>query len=182
MDGQRPPRLDARERTSHFRIPVRFQTRLVKNRWNWSEKCEDAFEESKKALLTNDVLVPYDVNKKLVLAMDASPTGVGAVLSHEVDGVERPVAFASRTLTKSERNYSQIDKEGLGIVYGIRKFHKYLYGRKFHLLTDHQPLVTIFGPKTGVPTLAAARMQRWVIILSAYTFTVSYCRSADKRH
>ena len=52
----------------------------------------------------------------------------------------------------------QKEKEALVIVFGVRKFHKYLYGRTFHLLTDHKPLVTILGPKTAVPTLAAARM------------------------
>ena len=72
------------------------------------------------------------------------------------DGTERPIAFASRTLTKSELNYAQIDKEALGLVFGVRKFHKYLYGRSFTLVTDHKPLVTIFGPRKAVPTLAAA--------------------------
>jgi hypothetical protein len=100
----------------------------LKNKWTWTQECEDAFEKSKTALLENNVLVPYDVNKELNLATDASPYGVGAVLSHKIDGVEQQVAFASRTLTKSEKNYSQIEKDALGIVYGVRKFHKYLYG------------------------------------------------------
>ena len=106
------------------------------------------------------VLVPYDEKRKLILACDASPYGVGAVISHLMDdGEEHPIPFASRTLTKSERNYSQIEKEALAIISGVQKFHKYLYGRLFHLYTDHKPLVTVQGPKTAVPTLAAARMQ-----------------------
>ena len=83
------------------------------------------------------------------------------------DGSERPVAFTSRTLNNSEKNYSQIEKEAPSLVYGIN-------GRRFMLVTDHQPLVSILGPKKGIPPLAAARMQRWALILSAYSYDISY--------
>ena len=95
------------------------------------------------------------------------------------NGEEKPIAFASRTLTASERNYSQIEKEALSIVFGVKRFHSYLYGRRFTLLTDHQPLVTILGPKVGVPPLAAARMQRWSLILAAYQYEIEYRKSAE---
>ena len=135
-------------------------------KWAWTEECEKAFVRSKSELLADKVLVLCDEKRKLILACDISPYGAGAVISHVMDdGEERPIAFASTTLTKSERNHSQIEKEALGIAFGVRKFHKYLYGRTFHLLTDHKPLATILGPKTAVPTLAAARMQRWAVIL-----------------
>ena len=102
------------------------------------------------------------------------------MISHVMDdGEERPIASASRTATKSERNYSQIEKEALGIVFGVQKCHKYLYGQPFHLFTDHKPLVTVLGPKTAVPTLAAARMQRWAVILQAYNYQVEYRSSAE---
>ena len=72
---------------------------------------------SKPELVADKVLVPYDEKRKLILACDASPYGVGAVISHVMDdGEERPIAFASRTLTKSERKYWKIVKEVLGIV------------------------------------------------------------------
>ena len=90
------------------------------------------------------------------------------------DGSDRPIEYASRTLSKSEQNYSQIEKEALSIVFGIKKFHLYLYGRTFSLLTDHKPLTTIFGPKRGIPTVAAARMQRWALLLGAYSYTIKY--------
>ena len=83
------------------------------------------------------------------------------------------------TLKKGERNYSQIEKKALGIVFGVRKFHKYQYGRPFHLLIDHKALATILGPQIAVPTLAAARMQRWVVILRAYNCQVEYRSSAE---
>ena len=109
-------------------------------KWAWKEECERAFVRSKSELVADKVLVPYDEKRKLILVCDASPYDVGAVISHVMDdGEERPIAFASRTLTKSERNYSQIKKEALGIVFGVRKFLKYLYSRMFHLLTDHKP-------------------------------------------
>ena len=84
------------------------------------------------------------------------------------DGSEHPIAFASRTLTSPEKNYSQIEKEALCLTFGIKKFHKYVYGRKFTLVTDNKPLSAILGPKKGIPILAASRLQRWAILLSAY--------------
>ena len=93
------------------------------------------------------------------MAADASPDGLGAVISHVLpDGVERPIALASISLSKSERNYSQIDKEALALVYGVKKFHNYLYGRTFKMVTDHKPLTSIFSPQKGVSSVAAARL------------------------
>ena len=117
----------------------------------------------------------YDTTLPLRLATDASAYGVGAVISHiGADGEERPIAFASRTLSSSECNYAQIEKEALGIVFGVCKFHQYLYGRKFTLLSDHKPLTTIFGSKHGVPALAAARLQRWAVQLAAYEYDIEF--------
>ena len=89
-------------------------------------------------------------------------------------GEERPVAFASKTLSASEKNYAQLEKEALSIIYGVKKFHQYLFGRKFTLETDHKPLLTILGPKSAVPTLAAARLQRWALILASYHYEVVF--------
>ncbi|XP_051775459.1 uncharacterized protein K02A2.6-like [Erpetoichthys calabaricus] len=89
-----------------------------------------------------------------------------------------PMAFASRTLSKAEQNYVQIEREALGIVFGVRKFHQYLYGRKFTLFTDHCPLTRIFSPEKGVPSMAAARMQRWALILAAHKYTIEYKKVA----
>ena len=152
---------------------------LQKDRpWKRTEACERVFVKSKKQLQDSPLLVHYDLKKSLRLACDASPYGVGAVISHVMkNGEEKP--FASRTLTASERNYSQIEKEALSIVFGVKRFHSYLYGRRFTLLTDHQPLVTILGPKTGVPPLAAARMQRWSLMLAAYQYAIEYRKSAE---
>lgn len=85
-----------------------------------------------------------------------------------------PVAFGSRTLSNAERNYAQVEKEALAIVFGIKKFHQYIYGWKFLLVTDHKPLTTIFSPKASLPALTAARLQRWAITLSAYHYDIEF--------
>ena len=122
----------------------------------------------------------YDAGKHIRLACDASSYGIGAVISHVMDdGSERPIAMASRTLTKAERGFAQLEKEGLSLIFGVKKFHMYLYGKSFTLITDHLPIVKILGPKTGIPALAEARMQRWSLILSAYDYTIEYRKSAD---
>ena len=149
--------------------------------WKWSTDCENAFREAKERLTSAEVLCHYDPQLPLCLAGDASAYGIGAVISHTFpDGSERPVAYASRTLSSSERNYFQLEKEALSLVFGIRKFHQYVYGRHFTLYTDHQPLTTILGPKAGVPTLAAARLQRWVLLLSAHQYSLKF--KTTKQH
>ena len=147
--------------------------------WYWSDECEAAFCKLKEKLAST-VLVHYDISLPLKLACDASAYGVGAVISHVInDGSDLPVAYASWTLTKSEQNYPQIEKEALSNILVVKKFHKFLYGRKFTLVTDHKPLVTILGPRSHIPTLAAARLQRWALLLAAYQYEVEF-KSTDK--
>lgn len=147
-------------------------------KWEWSEACQMAFVKSKNALLNSDVLTHFDPSLPLQLACDASPYGVGAVVSHIMpNGIEKPIAFASRTLNKAESNYAQIEREALSIVFGIRKFHQFLFGRRFTLLTDHKPLTALLGPHTGIPPLAASRMQRWALLLSGHDYDIKYRKS-----
>ena len=108
------------------------------------------------------MLTHFDCNLPVLLACDTSSIGLGAVLSHRMpDGAIKPIAFASRTLSQTEKRYSQLDKEALAIIFAIKKFHLFLYGRTFELWTDHKPLVYIFGSKKGIPAMAASRIQRW---------------------
>jgi len=120
-------------------------------------------------------LVHYDVNKPLKLFCDALPHGLGACLVHVMpNGDERPVAYTSCTLSAAEQNYAQIEREALVVIFAVRQFHQYVYGRTFTLVTDHRPLCNILGEKEGIPPLAAARMQRWALVLSAYQYKMQH--------
>ena len=90
------------------------------------------------------------------------------------DGSKRPVAFASRSFTKTEGKYAQIDKEALSIVWGVKRFHVYLYGKWFTLITDHKPLTAIFHPKKGVPAMTATRLQRYALFLAGFDYNIEY--------
>ena len=143
--------------------------------WQWTAKHQKAFEDIKDLISQSTGLAHYDPQAELVLTTDASAVGVGAVLEIRVtDGTTRPIAFASRSLTAPERHYAQIEREALGIIFGVQKFRQYLLGRRFTLRTDHRPLVTLFAENHGIPQLASSRIKRWALILSAYSYDVEY--------
>ena len=123
------------------------------SKWQWTEQCKQAFTEAKRMITSELVLTHYDSALPVRLACDALPTGIGAVLSHVMsDGNKWPAAFTSRSLTNTERKYAQIDKEALYIVWGgggVKRFHVFLYGRRFTLITGHKPLNCHFPPREG---------------------------------
>jgi len=89
-------------------------------------------------LASATVLVNYDINLPIRLACNTSAYGVGAVISHVMlDSSEHPIAYASRSLSSAETNYSQLEREALAIIFKVKKFHKFLYGCPFILVTDH---------------------------------------------
>nr|XP_047141340.1 uncharacterized protein K02A2.6-like [Hydra vulgaris] len=144
--------------------------------WKWSRDSEEAFQKVKTMLCNAPLLAHFDPSKKIMVHCDASPHGVGAVLSQQQDdGREKPISFASRTLNMAERNYAQVEKEGLALVFAVKKFHQYLYGHKFTLYTDHKPLLGLFSENKELPARAAARVLRWALLLSAYDYKLLYC-------
>ena len=148
---------------------------LKKAKWTWDADQKEAFSEAKTRLTSSCAVMYYDPEKELVLLCDASPYVLGAVLSHQLeDGTEKPVAFANRSLAPLEKNYAQLDKEALAIIFGVKKFNDYLLGRPFTILSDHKPLQHLFNKKQTIPVLASARIKRWALILSAYDYRVQY--------
>ena len=144
-------------------------------RWKWSKDCAKAFKEAKTQLSSTSVLAHCDPKLPLQLAGDASSYGIGAVISYVLpDRSERPISYASRTLSSSECNYAQLEKEALSLVYGVQRFHSYPYGRPFILYTDHKPLTAILGTNKSISPLAAARLQHWALLLVGYNYRIVF--------
>ncbi|XP_052131635.1 uncharacterized protein K02A2.6-like [Frankliniella occidentalis] len=142
--------------------------------WSWTEEHETAVKYVKDILLSDQVLDYYDPKKPICMSVDASDYGVSAVLAHIYpDGLERPVASASRTLTPAERRYDTFNKEATALLFGITKFHKYIYGKSGLIIyTDHKPLVGFFKPHAPTPEHISPRLLRWSVIMGSYDYQI----------
>ena len=139
------------------------------------QKNTEAFKQSKQLLQSSTMLVHYDSQQELIVFCNASQYGLGAVLAHIMDdNSKKTFAFASRTLAKVEQKYSQIEKEGLAIIFSVKKFHQYLYGRPFTIYSDHQPLKYLFNGSRLVPVMASSRIQRWALTLGPYQYSIQH--------
>ncbi|XP_065075091.1 uncharacterized protein LOC135698874 [Ochlerotatus camptorhynchus] len=153
---------------------------LLHDNFKWTASAETAYAEIKSALISPQVLMQYDPELPLLLATDASSTGLGVVLSHRLsDGVERPIAYASRTLSTTEQRYPQMDKEALAIVWAVQKFFMYLYAHHWTLITDHKPLSQILHPEKSLPTLCISRMANYAVFLGNFDFDVVFKRTKE---
>lgn len=144
-------------------------TQLLKKNavFNWSEEVEKSFQKLKEELTGPRVLQFPNFEEEFNLTTDASNFALGAILSQGTIGSDKPIAYASRVLQKAEKNYSTIEKELLAIVWAVKNFRPYLYGRKFTVVTDHKPLVWLFNLKDP-----SARLMRWRLQLTEYDFSV----------
>ena len=140
--------------------------------WNWSTNEVKAFQHVKEMIGNSPTLSFYDPNKELTLENDASEYGLGSALMQE----GKPIAFASRALTSTERNYAQIEKEMLAILYGLNKFHHFTYGRKVTVVTDHKPIVSIVKKAL---TQAPKRLQGMLLHAQEYNFEVVFKSGKD---
>lgn len=134
--------------------------------WQWSKKEQSAFKELKEKL-SSVVMAYFNPAKSTKLLVDASPVGLGAVLTQE----RKIISYASKGLSDVEKSYSQTEKEALAIVWGIEHFHLYLFGSEFILTTDHKPLEIIFNNPRSKPQ---ARIERWRLRLQPYDFKVEF--------
>ena len=125
--------------------------------WMWGQQLKKSFQTSKKLLTSSWLLVHFNPDMELILACDISAYGIGAVLAHKMpDGTEKPVGFASHTLAKAEKNYSQLEKEGHSCNFGTKLFHSYLFGHAFTLVTDHKPLLGLLRENKAISPQASA--------------------------
>ena len=155
--------------------PLRRPTRQ-NVKFEWKNEQKQAFQNLKNALADAQTLAFFDKDAETQVIADAGPTGLGAVLIQVQHGEHRVVCYASRSLSDVERRYSQTEKEGLALVWSRERFHVYLCGIKFKLITDHKPLQVIFGPRSK----PSARIERWVLRLQQYDYEVVYrCGSSN---
>ena len=122
------------EITSPLRSLLKKETEFL-----WDEPQSRAFERVKQTITQSPVLVYYDPNKELTMEVDSSKNGIGACLMQE----NRPIAFASKSLTQAEIGYAQIENELLAILFGCKRFHQYIYGRRVTVHSDHKPISAI---------------------------------------
>lgn len=163
---------------STLTAPLR-QLLKTNTRFNWTPQCGKTFKRLKEEIVSDRVLMPYNPELPLRLACDASSKGVSGILTHVVNGEERPIAFAFRSLTSAERNYSQLDREALAIIYSVDHFYQYLFDRHFQLITDNQPLTRIFHHHADIPKMTSARLQRYAAFLSGFDYEISSKKGVD---
>jgi hypothetical protein len=135
----------------------------------WGEDQEIAFRTLKQKLMSGPILRYPNFSEDFILTCDASNEGAGAILSQGEVGKDLPIAYASRSFNKAERNYSTTEKELAAIVWGIKHFRPYLYGRKFRVVSDHKPLAWIMSVKDP-----GSRLIRWRLQLEQYDYEIVY--------
>ena len=142
--------------------PLRILTRK-ETKWEWSAEQQAAVEELKRHLVNEPIVSYFDPDGEVEIFTDASPVGLGAVLTqverlHDGEIKRTTVSYASRALTSVESRYSQTEREALGVVWACERFHLYVYGTDFTVITDHQSLLPMFNnPRAKLP----GRVERW---------------------
>ncbi|KFM62105.1 Retrovirus-related Pol polyprotein from transposon 17.6, partial [Stegodyphus mimosarum] len=154
----------------HFSEKTAILRELLKNKvgWQWLQLHSKAFKELKELISNAPVLGIFDSSKPITIQADSSKDGLGCCLLQN----GQPIAFSSRSLNNAEKNYAQIEKEFLSILFAVNKFHYYIYGREVEVLTDHKPLVSIMNK--NIANVLSNRLQRIKIKLLKYNLKLKY--------
>ena len=155
---------------STIAAPLRELTRS-KVEWRWRKREQEAFMKIKNSLLDSATLAYYEVGADTEVVVDASPVGLGAVLTQKKRDGHRPVTYISRSLSPVEQRYSQTEREALAIHWACERLRMYLAGAQFKVVTDHKPLEAIFNNSNSKPPV---RIERWSMYLQEFDFTVEY--------
>jgi hypothetical protein len=131
-----------------------------------------------KNLLINEPILQYlDFNKQFNLTTDASNVAIGALLSQNTNGGDLPISYASRTLNEAETRLSTIEKELLAIVWAVKYFRPYLFGRKFKIFSDHKPLQWLFSLREP-----NSKLFRWILKLEEYDYEIIYKNGSTNKN
>ena len=143
----------------------------------WNREQQQSFDALLRILSEKPVLQPYNLREEVTLTTDASERAIAGVLTQNGS----PVIFVSRSLTSAERNYSNVEREALAVVWSVLRLQQLLLGRTFNLVTDHRPLLQLFGG-SALPKVASARVTRWAIILQRYDYRIVYKPGSSIAH
>lgn len=144
----------------------------------WTDLCQKTFEESKLDLINANILEFYNPKKHIIVVSDACSYGLGGVIAHKIGEQEKPISFVSFSLNAAQKTYPILHLEALAVVCTVKKFHKYLFGQRFTIYTDHKPLLGIFG-KEGRNQICVTRLQRYVMEMSIYDYEICYRPSSQ---
>lgn len=134
----------------------------------WTQEQDQAFVKLKRALANIQTLRYYDVKDRTKVMAEASPFGLGAVLIKIDSKGPRIIAYGNKSLTECEKRYCKTEKEGLALVWAFEHFKIFLFGKEFELITDHNPLEFIFGPKSK----PCASIERCVLGMQSYKYKI----------
>ena len=143
-----------------------------KRAWLWGPDQEEAFNKVKEEISQPTTLALYNPDAELKISADASSFGLGAVLFQHEEDSWKPVAYASRSMSETERRYAQIEKEALATTWACEKFSDYVLGRRFLIESDHKPLVPLLNTKQldSMPP----RILRFRLRLARYDYKVEH--------
>jgi hypothetical protein len=158
------------------KVQALIRLKKAKTPFSWSVHCNQAFESLKAEISSRPVVQPYSLEKEVTLTTDASKGALAGVVTQE----GHPVIYVSRTLSKAEQNYSNIEREALAIFWAVNRLKHFLQGRRFTVHTDHQPLVRLFGG--SIPLNTSARISRWALFLMQFDFDINFVRGSQIPH